>query len=32
MCDVTSWIIDQGKGGWVYDSGICDNLPNVSRG
>ena len=31
ICDVTSWIIDQGKGGWVYDIGICANLPNVSR-
>ena len=31
ICDFASWIIDQGKGGWVYyDSGICDNLPNVS--
>ena len=30
VCGYIEWVIDQGKGQWIYSTGVCNDVPNVS--
>ena len=31
LCNYKEWIIEQGEGEWIYSTGICNDVPNVSK-